>query len=126
MARSRRRRGGLARRAAFFSGVPPLGLLLLGLLSACSSDGADAEMLVEPSSPGAEATEGEPNGDGRPSMPGAALPEGALGGDPSSSTEGPPPAPGEYGERAPLLAPNSEMAVAEVGGKIEAPPAAPR
>jgi N-acetylneuraminic acid mutarotase len=118
MVRSRRQRGGLARQAAFFSGVPPLGLLLFGLMSACSSDDAGVDTLVEPSSPGAaEATGGAPNGDGTPSMPGAALPEGALGDDPASSTQGPP-APGEYGERAPLLAPNSEMAVAEVGGKI--------
>jgi len=117
MVRSRRRRGGLARRAAGFAGAPLSGLLLVGLSGACSSDDADVDTRVEPSSPGTEATSSEPNGDGTPSTPGAALPEGSLGSDPSIRTGGPP-APGEYGERAALLAPNSEMAVADVDGKI--------
>lgn len=97
-------------------GLPLAGVLLLG---ACGSDDADVDTRVEPSSPSRgqseEPASGEASNEGTPSLPGVALPEGTPAGAPGGP---PPPAPGAYGERAALLAPNSEMAVAEVDGKV--------
>jgi len=88
-----------------------LALGLLGALAACGSDDdvADSVAANEP----------------LPSMPsdGDTPPPGASSAADQGLAEDAPvdpmaPAPGEYGERAALLAPNSEMAVAEAGGEI--------
>lgn len=77
---------------------------------------------------GQDATGGTPSSGGSPSggdqaggAPASGGSDAGSGASPEAGSGGAPdldPAPGEYGERADLLDENSEMAVAEVGGKI--------
>jgi len=86
---------------------------LLGVGGACGSDENDAVGTVAPNEPPpsmpseSDTTSRETN-----PAPNPGLAQDAPPVDPMA------PAPGAYGERAALLAPNSEMAVAEAGGEI--------
>src|SRR5688572_25650235 len=107
-------------------------LAVAALVAACGSDDEDASTLApgsEPAGTGGTAAQapGDPrdpaSGAGGTATPGemenptdiAGMGNGGGSGAPVGEVE---PSPGEYGARTQLLAPNSEMAVAELNAKI--------